>query len=66
MQKGVGEGGGGEGLNQAPVVQGMDSKRERINRYAVDKYCQLSPCEHPAITDTPITRTADKSQGRIC
>ena len=65
MQKGVGEGGGG-GLNQAPVVQGMDSKIERINRYAVDKYCQLSPCEHPAITDTPITRTADKSQGRIC
>ena len=65
MQKGVGEG-GGEGLNQAPVVQGMDSKIERINRYAVDKYCQLSPCEHPAITDTPITRTADKSQGRIC
>ena len=65
MQKGVGEG-GGEGLNQAPVVQGMDSKMERINRYAVDKYCQLSPCEHPAITDTPITRTADKSQGRIC
>ena len=24
-------------LNQAPVVQGMDSKIERINRYAVDK-----------------------------
>ena len=61
MQKG--EGGG---LNQAPVVQGMDSKMERINRYAVDKYWQLSPCEHLAITDTPITRRADKSQGRIC
>ena len=54
------------GLNHAPVVQGMDSKMERINRYAVDKYWHLSPCEHLAITDTPITRTADKSQGRIC
>ena len=51
MQKGEEEGGGG-GLNQAPVVQGMDSKMERINRYAVDKYWQLSPCEHLDNTDS--------------
>ena len=28
-------------------------------------YSQLSPCGHPAITDTPIIRTADKFQAKI-
>ena len=28
-------------------------------------YSQLSPCGHPAITDTPIKRTAAKSQAKI-
>ena len=31
---------------------------------AVD-YSQLSPCGHPAITDTPIIRTADKFRAKI-
>ena len=30
-----------------------------------DKYSQLSPCRHPTITDTPITRTAAKSLAKI-
>ena len=28
-------------------------------------YSQLSPCDHPAITDTPIIRTAAKSQEKV-
>ena len=28
-------------------------------------YSQLSPCGHPAITDTPIIRTADKFRAKI-
>ena len=28
------------------------------------KYSQLSPCGHPAITDTPIKRTAAKSPAK--
>ena len=28
-------------------------------------YSQLSPCGHPAITDTPVIRTAAKSQAKI-
>ena len=29
-----------------------------------DTYSQLSPCGHPAITDTPIIRTAAKSPAK--
>ena len=29
------------------------------------QYSQLSPCGHPAITDTPIIRTADKFRAKI-
>ena len=29
------------------------------------KYSQLSPCGHPAITDNPIIRTADKFRAKI-
>ena len=31
---------------------------------ALDLYSQLSPCGHPAITDTPITRTVAKSPAK--
>ena len=31
----------------------------------LNMYIQLSPCGHPAITDTPIIRTADKFRSKI-
>ena len=36
--------------------------KRTLNSYFGKFYSQLSPCEHLAITDTPIKRTAVKSQ----
>ena len=40
-----------EEINQKPLIIGFP-------------YSQLSPCGHPAITDTPIIRTEAKSQAK--
>ena len=41
------------------------SNPSRPTMYSVNKYSQLTPCRHLAITDTPILRTATKTPAQI-
>ena len=52
-------------LSRSEAALRRSLKWRETNGIRCSYYSQLSPCGHPAITDTPIIRTAAKSPAKI-